>query len=185
MIEFACFRVQGISQQFNAGQGGFSDTSVGSDVHGRWEGVVRRLRLVDIVVGMEDFFFITQCPSLEHVAAVGDHLVDVHVRLGTRAGLPDHQWKFVIEFPLKDLITDTADPFALLGVKHSEFSICACSGFFQKGKCMNDLDRHTRLLTDLEIVPAAFGLGTPITICWDLNGPHGVPLGTVFHDVEI
>ncbi len=59
-----------------------------SDVHGRGVGVVRALRLVDVVVRV-DGALRAELAAQDLDGAVGDHLVGVHVALSSGAGLPD------------------------------------------------------------------------------------------------
>ena len=56
--EFFRLLFQGIPQGLDARNGGFHQHFVSGDVHGRGEGVVGRLRLVDVVVGVEEFFIV-------------------------------------------------------------------------------------------------------------------------------
>ena len=47
------------------------------------------------------------CPRLPpsiSLAAVGDHLVDVHVGLRAGSGLPHQQWKMIVEFSVHHLL---------------------------------------------------------------------------------
>ena len=63
------------------------------DVHRRREDVVRRLPAVDVVVGMHEPALAAR-PAEDLRGAIGEHLVDVHVRLRARSGLPDGERKF-------------------------------------------------------------------------------------------
>ena len=63
------------------------------DVHRRREDVVRRLAAVDVVVGMHEPALAAR-PAEELRGAIGEHLVDVHVGLRARSGLPDGERKF-------------------------------------------------------------------------------------------
>jgi hypothetical protein len=64
------------------------DFSCHGDVHGRGEGVVGALGLVDMVVGM-DRALGPESSAHDLDGAIGDHLVRVHVALSTRSGLPN------------------------------------------------------------------------------------------------
>jgi hypothetical protein len=75
----------------------------GGDVHGGGEAVVGRLAHVDVVVGVYRVFG-AQLAAQQLASSVGDHLVDVHVGLGARAGLPDIQRKLAVELAGDDLI---------------------------------------------------------------------------------
>ena len=78
------------------------------DVHRGWEGVVRRLPHVDVVVRVHRR--LAADPTAEQLdGAVRQHLVDVHVRLGARAGLPDVERKMVVELAGDRLVGGARD----------------------------------------------------------------------------
>src|SRR5882762_1454002 len=88
-LRFAVQRVAQLSYRWNQ----LSFELLGRrDVHGGGEGVVRRLRQVDVIVGM-DGLLAAECATRELDGAIGDHLVGIHVGLRAAAGLPDAQWK--------------------------------------------------------------------------------------------
>ena len=67
----------------------------GGDVHRARERIVRRLPEIDVVVGVDRR--LVAAPSAKPlVGEVGDHLVDIHVGLGARAGLPHLEREFVV-----------------------------------------------------------------------------------------
>ena len=78
------------------------------DVHGGGEGVVRALRHIHVVVGVQELF------ACYGVAAVGYDLVDIHVALGARARLPYGKGEFIGQLPFKYLVTRSADRGAFL-----------------------------------------------------------------------
>src|SRR6185312_3258569 len=61
---------EGIAQGQDAGNGGIQQDRIGGDVHGRRKGVVGRLRLVDVVVGMEDFLLVGELSAGEYMSAI-------------------------------------------------------------------------------------------------------------------
>ena len=73
------------------------------DMHRGREGIVRGLAEIDMIVGM-DRRHPAPRRSKAFVGAIGDHLVDVHVRLGARTGLPDFQGKMIVKPPGDDLV---------------------------------------------------------------------------------
>src|SRR5205085_9930803 len=75
----------------------------GGDVHGGGEGVVGRLRLVDVVVGL-DRLLAAHLTAGQLDGPVGDHLVGVHVGLRAAAGLPDAQREVAVELAGDDLV---------------------------------------------------------------------------------
>ena len=57
-------------------------------MHGGGKGIIGGLAKVDVIVGMNRRHLATR-RSKAFVGAIGDHLDDVHVRLGAGTGLPD------------------------------------------------------------------------------------------------
>ncbi len=112
---------------------------------------------------------------------VGNDFVYIHVGLGSGSGLPDDQGELVIKPAFKDLIANFPDQGALLRRKHTQIKVGEGSRFFQGGKGINDLTRHTCFRSDSEIVPRAFGLGAPVFISRDHDFAHGVVFCSVFH----
>ena len=78
----------------------------GGDVHGGRERVVRRLAAVDVVVRVHrDLRAHLAAGLLDR--AVRDDLVDVHVRLRARTGLPDDEREVIIELAGDDFVGST------------------------------------------------------------------------------
>ena len=80
------------------------------------KGVVGRLRHVDMVVGMNRRLAAERRAG-ELAAAVGDHLVDVHVELGAAARHPYVQRKHVVMLAGQDLVADLDDQLMRLVVR--------------------------------------------------------------------
>jgi len=78
------------------------------DVHRRRKRVVRRLRHVDVIVGV-DRCLAAEGRRGELAAAVGDHLVHVHVELRAAAAHPDVQREHVVVLALEDFVTAPHD----------------------------------------------------------------------------
>ena len=71
------------------------DTCHGCHVNCRREGVICGLGTVDMVIGVDRPVAAKRLTgSLS--CQVADHLIDVHVRLGAAAGLPDAQGELII-----------------------------------------------------------------------------------------
>ena len=81
----------------------FLERDARGHVHCRREGVVRALRAVDVIVRMHEIF------TQQRVGAVGDDLVDVHVRLRAAAGLPDGKREVAVERTVEDLVAGGLD----------------------------------------------------------------------------
>src|SRR5258706_13634348 len=84
------------------------DIDGGGNVHRRWKGVVRRLRHVYVVVGMNRMLATERCAG-KLAAAVRNDLVDVHVELGAAARHPHMQREHVVMAASEYFVTDTCD----------------------------------------------------------------------------
>ena len=71
-------------------------------MHGRGKSVIRGLRHVDVIVGMNRLLrshhFSTVGAARNFNGPIGDDLVDVHVGLRAAARLPDAQRELVVQF---------------------------------------------------------------------------------------
>jgi len=92
-------------------------------VNGRREGVVGALRLVHMVVGMHRVLG-ADPPAQELDGPIPDHLVGVHVALGTGSRLPDGQREvaLVVELPRDHIVGRIRYRRTQLGVQ-SEFLV--------------------------------------------------------------
>ena len=82
------------------------------NVHRGGKRVVRRLRRVDV-----DWRLATQQDARELAAAVGDHLINVHVELGPAAGHPHVQREHVVVPASQDLVAGRNDQPVPLAVE--------------------------------------------------------------------
>src|SRR5437868_5460001 len=85
-----------------------TNTTNTSGVHHGGEGVVGRLTVVDVVVGVD------RLPGADRAAgeldgAVGDDLVGVHVGLRATAGLEHHQRELPVELAVDHLLRRSDD----------------------------------------------------------------------------
>ena len=149
------------------------------DVHGRGVDVVGRLAAVDVVIGVDP----PPAPARaaqKLAGAVGQHLVDVHVGLGARAGLPDHQGKFAVVPPCQHFVGSGHDRLCLGGVQQPQVRI-------DRGR--RPLDAHQRgnqlarlpLARDVKVRQRALGLRPPEAMGRHLDGAEGVVLGSGCH----
>ena len=129
---------------------------------------------------MQVFFSIIQFASLDHMTAVSNHLIEIHVGLSTGSSLPDDQWEVISEFSSEDFITDFAYEFCFGLGQYTQVHICQRCRFLQDRKCPDDFDRH-EVATDLEVVLAALCLGTPIYICGHIDEAQAIFLCSEFH----
>jgi hypothetical protein len=85
----------------------------GGDIHGRREGIVRRLRHVDVVVGMHGRFAAERRAG-QLAAAIRDHLVHVHVELRAASRHPHMQREHVGVRSGEDFVARLGDEAELL-----------------------------------------------------------------------
>ena len=148
------------------------------NVHGGGKGVVGRLGHVHIVVGVE------QRLSGQSIAAVGHHLVGVHIGLGTRSGLPDHQREMVIQLSVYDLVAGPADGIPLFsGHPLRPQSVVGHGGsLLQNAESVDNLLRHGfDADADGEIHAGTLCLRAPISVRRDLHLAHRIMFRAVFH----
>ena len=147
-------------------------------MHRRGEGVVGGLGLIDIIVGMKGLGIILKIPPTEHMSAMGDHLVDIHVTLRPTPSLPHHQWKLILHFALDDFIAGLSDTIGLGFGEDTAFHIGQRGGLFEVGKCEDDLFRHA-LTPNFKVFKGSLGLSAPIGMLRDTDLTHGVFFDTV------
>ena len=146
------------------------------DVDRARERVVRALAHVDVVVGMD------RCLRADHSAehldrAVGDHLVGVHVRLRTRAGLPHDERKFGVELAVDHFLRRADDRVGELAIEHTQVAIGFGRRALDRAQGANKRHRH-RLAADAKVLQRALRLCAPQVIGGDLDGAEGIALGT-------
>ncbi len=146
------------------------------DVHRGREAVVRRLALVDVVVGVNRLLA-AAIAGQDFVGPPGDHLIGVHVRLGARPGLPDDQRKLVVEIAARDLACRLLDDFGELRVEAADARVHPRRSLLDEAQRMNNLERHLLALAEREIPDRAFGLGAPIGVGGNLDRPKTVGFG--------
>ena len=92
------------------------------DMHGRREGVVGGLATIDVVVGV-DGLLRPAFATGQLNRTVADDLVGVHVGLGARTGLEDHQRELVIEFSGDDLVGGLDDEVGNVARQLTQFLV--------------------------------------------------------------
>ena len=142
------------------------------DVESGGERVVAGLGGIHVVIGVK--------PHPPVRSQVGNDLVDVHVGLGTAAGLPHHQGELVIPPPRPDLGAHGGDGPGLLRRQLAAVRVGLGTGLLQIGKGGDDLLRLA-LAADLEVFQAPLGLGAPVMLRRDSNLAHGVVFHTDIH----
>ena len=147
-----------------------------SHVHGRRKRVVRALRAVDVVVRVHEVF------AQQLIGAVGNDLVDIHIRLRAAAGLPDGKREVAVERTVEDLVAGGLDGAGAAGVEHAELRIGARRRELHDRERADDL-RRDLLGADAEIFKAALRLRAPVTVGRHTHLTHRIMLQTVFHPV--
>ena len=147
---------------------------VGRDVHGRREGVVGRLAHVDVVVGVHRLLR-AELASEQLDAPVGDDLVDVHVRLRTRAGLPHVEREVVVELTTDHLVADALDERALPRGQTTVTRVDHRRGLLDVAVGVVDLVWHA-VVADVEVDEAPLRLRSPVAIRRDHHVAEAVEL---------
>ncbi len=140
------------------------------------EAVVRTLRFVDVVVGMDRLLPAARTGE-PFVRDPCDHLVDVHVRLGAAAGLEDGQRELFVIVALADCRCGGFDGVGQLPVQ-PVLAIDARGGLFHRGLCMDDLDRHALVSGEWEVFQTALRLRPPIGAARHIDRSDGVGFGS-------
>ena len=92
------------------------------DMHRRDEGVIGGLRHVDIIVRMNGFFA-PKSSANQLDRTIGNHLIDVHVRLGARTRLPHIERKLTVQLARDHFIGYLADQVGFVPGKFPCFSV--------------------------------------------------------------
>src|SRR3984893_4979366 len=127
------------------------------DVHGGGKRVVGRLRHIDVIVGMNRRLTGKRRTG-QLAATVGDHFVDVHVKLSAAAGHPHMEREHVVMLPGEYLVTDLNDQLVALVIEPLARMVRVGGGFLQNGIRGNHLARN-EVLADTEVLKGALDLG--------------------------
>ena len=103
---------------------------------------------------------------------VGDHLIDIHVGLGAGARLPHLEREFTVQGAACHLLGCRHDQGRQLGGQPALGLVHFGAGGLERSEGMHQLQRHG--LAEAEIVDRALGLGAPVVLVGNLNGPHAV-----------
>jgi hypothetical protein len=120
-------------------------------MHRGREAVVRRLAHVDVIVRVHRRLG-ARLGAEQLVRARGNHLVDVHVGLGTRSGLPHGKRKVVVELAVDDLLRRAHDRLAAPGIERAERVVHLGGRALDDAERMDERDRHA-FVADTEIAP--------------------------------
>ena len=143
-------------------------------LHRRRNHVVARLTSIDMVVRMH------RLPRAEMMAedlvgAVGDDLIRVGVRGGSRAGLENIDHEIPVEFPFLDFLGGLLDRAGQTCLQEAEFSIHQGGRAFDLGQGADKATRHSQI-ADRKVLPGPLGACTVIGDLWNPHLAHGVSL---------
>ena len=137
------FRVEIVAQESQRRDEALLDLVRRGDGHGGREDVVAGLGHVAVVVRVHGG--LAPDPPAEHLdRAVGDDLVDVHVRLRAAAGLPHDQREVVVELALDDLPRRRANGLGDVRGKFSEALVHGRRGVLDDGERAEHLWLHAK-----------------------------------------
>ena len=94
---------------------------------------------------------------------VGDHLVDIHIRLGAGTRLPDDQRELIGQFSGQNLIADLGDGVRLFLFQYAQAQISQGGCFFEDSESMDHFLWH-EVAADLEVFGRALGLRSPVFV---------------------
>ena len=118
------------------------------------------------------------------IGAVGNDLVDIHIRLRAAAGLPDGEREVAVERAVKDLVAGSLDRAGPARIEHAKLRIRTRGGKLHDRERADNLRRHL-LGADAEIFKAALRLRAPVTVGRHTHLPHRIMLQTVFHPATL
>ena len=148
-------------------------------VHRGGKDIVRRLPHVDVVVRVQQAAFAARAAQ-QLGAAVGQHLVHVHVALGARAGLPHGQRKLVRMAAGQHFVGGAQDGVGLVGLEQAERAVHRGGGALHLGQRGDQFGRHA-LGRNMEVFQRALGLRAPQMGRGHLDRPETVLLDPAFH----
>ena len=165
-------RVDRIVQGGNRGNQALLHIDGRRDVHRRRKRIIRRLRHVDVIVGMNRRVAPKRRAG-KLAAPVGDHLVDVHVELGAAARHPHMQRKHVVMLAGQDFVAGLHDQLVTLIVEPLAGMVRDGGGFLQDGVGSDHLTRN-QILADAEMLERALGLSAPQLVRRHFNHTEAV-----------
>src|SRR6516164_1603475 len=108
-------------------------------------------------------------------AAVGNHLVDVHVELRAAARHPHMQRKHVMVLACQDLIAGLYDQFATLIIEPLAGIVCESRGLLED-RVPRDHFAGNEIMADAEMLEGTLGLGTPQLVSGHFHDAEAVSL---------
>ena len=170
--EFIALDFEFFKESFECGQKLADDHFRRGNVHRSREGVVRGLRHIDVVVRMNGLFCAFFAAE-QFVCTVGDHLVDVHIALGSASGHPDFEGELSVIIAVEDFIACAENCGTELFGEESKFKIGFRRSFFNENESADDFERN-EIVSDIEMEERTLSLRSPVLVCRNLNGSHAV-----------
>ena len=146
-------------------------------VHRSRKDVVARLALVHVVVGVHQAAFPTRATE-QFTRPVGQYLVDVHVGLGARAGLPDHQRKLLFMRASHHFIASRHDGRGAGGIQQTQAVVHIRAGTLDLGQRPDEFRGHA-FARDGKVLQRALGLRPPQAPRRHVDGAKSVALRAV------
>ncbi len=146
-------------------------------MHRAGEDVVRALALIHIVIGMHPARH-PPFAAQQLTRAIRQHLVDVHVALCPRSGLPHHQGKRLRVLTRQHLIGRLAYRRRLLGTQQAKLPIDLGRRPFDPHQGVDQGARHF-LVGDTKMRQRALRLCAPQLLRRDGDLPHRVAFSTI------
>ena len=143
-------------------------------MHGGGKGVVRTLAGVHVVIGADQLAD-AKIGAQQLRCAICQNLIYVHVGLGARSCLPDHQWELVFHNAGKDLVAAPDDGVHFFRGQNFQLAVGQRGCFFDQRVGVHEFPRHL-LAADGEIFQAALRLRAPIAVFRHQNRTHCVLL---------
>jgi len=170
-LELGGLRAEGVGQVTERRDQLVDDRVGRGDVDRRWEDVVARLAGVDVVVGVH-----VLPESLRGERR--EHLVGVHIRRRTRAGLEDVDREVLVVRAGGHLLGDGPDRVGHVLRDHAELAVDRGGRALHQGQGL-DVIALQRRAGDREVLHRPLGLGPPQGVLGDPNLPHRVVLDPV------
>src|SRR6187549_2180278 len=111
----------------------------------------------------------------ELACPVGDDLVQIHVGLRARAGLPHEQREMRVVPAFDHLVGSRHDSLGKALLDQAELGISESRGLLDHRQSPDQRLRHF-LFTDPEIPARALGLGSPVAVCGNVDRSEGIGL---------
>jgi len=119
--------------------------------------------------------------AAEHlVGAIGDHLVDVHIGLGARAGVVGRERKMLVVLAVKDFLRHLHDGLCATRVEKPERTIGLSGGALRQRQRQDHRARH-QLFADRKIMLRALGLRPPIGVLRHRDQAERIGFGASLH----